>query len=156
MKNAYKAGLPDDYLVDSGGSPSDYSCNMKLTYHFSDLLKDSRSLAISVGWCKAVTIAQSMLKSGDMVLGKPALVLSARADEVLDAGDIDRMSDYLVAGMKDGKGNDIDDGDAMLVERMIESTVTELSGHDVLAADSAVKVDEAMGVIETWLGSRFQ
>ena len=49
----------------------------------------------------------------------------------------------------------MDDGDAMLVERVVESTVTERSGHDVLAADSAVKVNEAMEIIEVWLGSRF-
>ena len=155
VQNAYKAGLPDDYIVDEGGGPSEYSRNMKRTYHFSSLLKDDRSLSISVGWCKAVTIAQSMLKAGDMVLGKPALVLSASADEVLDVHDIDRLSDYLVEGRKDGKDNSVEDGEAMLVERTIESTFTELSGHDVLAADSPVKVDEAMGVIETWLGSRF-
>jgi len=82
------------------------------------------------------------------------LVLSASADEVLDASDIDKMSDYLISDRQDGKGNEVG-GDDMLVERVIESTVTELSGHDVLAADSAVKVNEAMEVIETWLGSRY-
>jgi len=81
-------------------------------------------------------------------------VLSASADEVLDASDIDKMSDYLISDRQDGKGNEVG-GDDMLVERVIESTVTELSGHDVLAADSAVKVNEAMEVIETWLGSRY-
>ena len=82
------------------------------------------------------------------------MVLSASADEVLDASDIDKMSDYLISDRQDGKGNEVG-GDDMLVERVIESTVTELSGHDVLAADSAVKVNEAMEVIETWLGSRY-
>lgn len=81
-------------------------------------------------------------------------MLSASADEVLDASDIDKMSDYLISDRQDGKGNEVG-GDDMLVERVIESTVTELSGHDVLAADSAVKVNEAMEVIETWLGSRY-
>lgn len=70
VQNAYKAGLPDDFLVDEGGEPSDYSLNMKRTYNFPQLLKDDRALSISVGWCKAVTIAQEMLKSGNMVLGK--------------------------------------------------------------------------------------
>ncbi|GMH55356.1 hypothetical protein TrRE_jg2392, partial [Triparma retinervis] len=138
VQNAYKAGLPDEYLVDEGGEQSDYSLNMKRTYHFPKLLKDDRDLATSVGWCKAVTIAQEMLKGGDMVLGKPCLVLSARGDEVLDAGDIDKMSDYLLEERRDGKGNEVG-GDELLVERVIESTVTELSGHDVLAADSAIK-----------------
>lgn len=126
VQNAYKAGLPDEFLVDEGGGPSDYSLNMKRTYHFPQLLKDDRNLAISVGWCKAVTIAQNMLKGGEMVLGRPALVLSARADEVLDFEDIDKMSDYLLEEREDGKGNELS-GDDMLCERVIESTVTEVS-----------------------------
>jgi len=147
--------LSDDVLVDEGGLPSEHSTNMRRSYHFSEALKSGRTLAVSVGWCKAVAIAQGELTGGRMVLGKPVLVLSSTADEVLDHSDIDELSDFLVPDKKDGKGNALADGGAMLVERVIESTVTERSGHDVLAAESALKVDEAMSSIESWLGGRF-
>jgi alpha-beta hydrolase superfamily lysophospholipase len=155
VKNLYRTGVTEDTLIDKGGELSEYSANMRKHYHFDDLLKSETVLATSVGWCKAVTLAQEQLKEGKMVLGKPALVLCTPSDEVLDAGDIDKYSDYLVKERTDGKRNSTQDVGALLVERIIESTVTEKSGHDVLAADSAVKVDEAMGHIEKFLIGRF-
>ncbi|GMH81744.1 hypothetical protein TL16_g09028 [Triparma laevis f. inornata] len=155
VQNAHKAGLPDSFVIDEGGAPNDYSLSMEKRYNFTKMLKSSKNLATTVGWCKAVTLAQEELKSGNMVLDQPCLVLSSTSDEVLDAGDIDRLSDFLVVGRQDGKDKSLEDTGAMLVERVIESTVREKSGHDVLAADSAVKVDEAMTAIEKWLIGRY-
>jgi len=148
VENAYR-GLADDVLIDKGGGVSEYSTNMKRTYHFSDTLKSTKTLATSVGWCKAVTKAQQRLKSGKMVLGKPTLVLSTPADTVLDFDKIDKYNDFLLKERKDGKYNKVD-GPDLLVERQIEG-----SSHDVLAADSAQKVDEAMNHIETFLVAKF-
>ena len=154
VENAYKAGLDNNVLIHKGGGVSDYSVGMKKHYHFSGTLKSDKVLAVSVGWCKAVTLAQERLKKGNMVLKKPVLVLSTTDDEILDSNKIDEWSDFLTKDKKDGKENTVD-GEDLLVERVIDSSVAERSSHDVLAADSAVRVSEAMGHIESWLIGRY-
>ena len=42
-----------------------------------------------------------------------------------------------------------------VVERRIGSSSKEPSAHDVLAAPSAVRVDEALRHIERWLGTHY-
>ena len=151
VQNATKA-VDKKTLIDKGGAVSDYSKSMKANYGYGNEHKSELSLSVSAGWCQEVTKAQTMLKNGEMVLNKPILVLSTTADEILSHSEIDDLSDLLHKSKKDGKNNPISKSSkSRFVERVIGSTATDRSAHDVLAAPSAARVDEAMDIIENWL-----
>ena len=109
-------------------------------------------VAFVVGWCKTVTEVQNKLKDGKLVLGKPALVLSTEADEVLSHQDIDDFSQNLGPPLG---ATAAQRAVAPIVRRRIGTDALESSAHDVLAAPSAVRVDEAMRHVENWLATHF-
>jgi len=79
------------------------------------------------------------------------------ADEVLCSGTIDALSDLLHESNMDGKGNDISNKSAAsnFAERLVGSSEGDKSAHDVLAAPSVDRVDEAMGHVVTWLHTHY-
>jgi len=81
-------------------------------------------------------------------------VLTTHADTVLDAADVHRAGKAL---SKDGShgGRRAPLWSADLVTREIGTDSTHRSAHDVLAAPSQVRVDEAMRHIEEWLAVQF-
>ena len=136
--------MPQDFVLDEGGGVSEYSREIKRTYHVPELLKSDKLLATTAGWCKEVTEVQGMLSDGKLKLGRPVLVLSTKGDEVLNFDDINELSGMLCE-------------EEHLVEREIGTGGLEGdSCHDVLAANSVVRVDEAMGEIESFLKARFE
>jgi hypothetical protein len=96
-----------------------------------------------------------MLKNGKLTIAddKPVLVMYTAADEVLKGTDIDKYSDYLTSERKDGAGRAMDKGG--LVEREIGTDDQDQSAHDVLAAPSVLRVDEAWDHMESWMTSHF-
>jgi hypothetical protein len=95
-------------------------------------------------WVSAVTSVHKKLRSGSLILDDPILVLSTEADEVLSQHSIDSLSDNLMPVFS----RDV-------VTKQIGSSPDALSCHDVLAAPSPVRVDEAMLKIERWLAIHF-
>ena len=131
-----------DVALSEGGGESDFSMSMYKHYKFPDLLKSRQDLTVTAGWASAVTNVQRMIQSKDVVLKKPALLLYTDADEVLSSEDIDRISDYLTPdGKVDGRFVPMDSNG--IVERKVETSELEPSSHDVLAAPSKRRVDEA-------------
>ena len=138
-------------------------CNPMTSSHltpkgFPTELKSLKDLTVTSGWCSAVDDVQRKLKSGKLVLDKPALVLSTAADEVLSQSDVDTLSDHLGSNVSAADGRKSSDEPMWsreVITREIGSTSSEPSAHDVLAAPSAARVDEAMRCIERWLAVQY-
>ena len=101
------------------------------------------SSRISLG--TAVKTVQNQLYDGGLVLKKPTLVMSTPADEVLVNDEIEQLSQHLV-----WKENP-----ALLQYKQIGTSDAEPSAHDLLAAPSAIRVDEAMKHIEEFFNRHF-
>jgi len=147
-------GLADDVALSQGGGESEFSMGMYVHYKFPDLLKSCQDLTVSAGWAAAVTKVQRMIQDRDFVLKKPTLLLYTDADTVLSSEDIDRISDYLTPeGKIDGRFVSMDSEG--IVERKVETSELAPSAHDVLAAPSKRRVDEAMRFIVDWSNIHF-
>ena len=150
------------------------ACSALLTSFLPSACEDLKSLnnlTVTAGWCSAVNDVQKKLISGKLVLDKPALVLSTSADEVLAQSDVDTLSGHLGASdtaassdqsEKSAAPHDGDDTPLTaplwsreVALRQIGSTPTEPSAHDVLAAPSAARVNEALLCIERWLSVQY-
>ena len=159
VKNAYKAGVDPATPLAAGGEDSEYSVRLYKSYKFTPGLKTLKVLTATAGWCKAVTEVQKMLARGELTLRRPTLVLSTHADEVLARDSIDTLSDMLTEGPQ-GRGLSNDGHERPiwspeLVEREIGTSAAEPSAHDVLAAPSKVRVEEAMQHVLRWLSAHF-
>ena len=147
-------------MLAQGGADSDYSISLYQTYKFPTHLKSLKTLTATAGWCRAVTDVQLMLAAGKIRLRRPTMVLSSHADEVLRKGDIDDLSDMLTQGPQGERGQDNDGHhrplwSKELVEREVETTPEHPSAHDVLAAPSQQRVEEALQLMLMWLASHF-
>lgn len=81
-------------------------------------------------------------------------MLTTHADTILDAADVHRAGKTLSKdGSHGGRKSPMWSGD--LVAREIGSDNIHRSAHDVLAAPSQVRVNEAMKHIEEWLAVQF-
>lgn len=140
--------MDDSTVLDQGGEPSEYSEALYAQYKFTPHHKSRHSLTVTAGWTGAVAHVQSMLEDGQLHLTMPLLVLYTEADGVLASEDIDRLSDNLTAAQRDGK--DAPYSARQLVERVVETSQWDPSCHDVLAAPSRRRVEEAMGYILDW------
>eukprot|EP00756_Hemistasia_phaeocysticola_P059074 Hpha_TRINITY_DN3577_c0_g1::TRINITY_DN3577_c0_g1_i1::g.25636::m.25636 len=146
-------GLSDDVVLAAGGEKNEYADRLRKHYAIPELLKAGKTLAVSAGWIRAATAVQKKLKKGQLKLGRPILAVFTEADEVLRYKDIDRLNELLCVTNSDGKERPLSSRD--LVERSIDSTPADPSGHDVLAAESLLRVKEAMSVITGWLDAHF-
>eukprot|EP01134_Creolimax_fragrantissima_P004904 CFRG4904T1 len=138
---------PYKQVIQEGGMVSDYSVNMNRSYKFTKTHKSLQTLTITAGWASALLNVQEMLQKGELVL-QNVLVLYTPADKELNHVKIDKMVDYLSSGRTDGKNMPSNED---LVERVIETSEWDPSCHDVLAAPSMKRVNEAMYYIEEWI-----
>lgn len=147
LEDAMKADLVEpSTLMSEGGAPSQYSMDLFKTYGFPHpLLKSLKDLHVTAGWMTAVKTVQNQLYDGELVLKKPTLVMSTPADEVLVNDEIEQLSQHLV-----WKENP-----ALLQYKQIGTSDAEPSAHDLLAAPSAIRVDEAMKRIEEFFNRHF-
>ena len=174
--------LKRDFLLSEGGQRSEYRWAF-WSYGFpTPQLKSLNELHVSAGWVAAVSRVQGALLDGKLRLPshKPALVLSTAADEVLDQKSISTRSSFLSSAPDMVHEGNRDDsiGDAVsqagmnggfdtdhplkrpiweggVVERRIGTSTEHPSAHDVLAAPSMLRVDEALKHIERWLKTHF-
>ena len=134
-------------IISTGGSASEYSTKLFNTYGYPTELKSIKELHVTAGWTSAVSKIQHQLVQGKLRIAKdkPALVLSTSADEVLNQESVIDKSKYLRAA----------ENVHNITERRIGTSDVEESAHDVLAAPSALRVDEAMCHIESFLDLHF-
>lgn len=140
--------VDDNTVLDPGGAPSEYSEQLFRQYKFGPQHKSLTSLTVTAGWTGAVAHVQSMLLHHELELAMPCLVLYTEADGVLEMKDIDRFSDYLTPTQEDGKHAPY--SSRQLIERVVETSEWDPSCHDVLAAPSRRRVEEALGYIVDW------
>ena len=147
LENAMRADLVDPGTKMSvGGAPSEYSMDLYKTYGFPHpLLKSLKDLHVTAGWMNAVKSVQTQLYDGRLVLKKPSLVMSTPADEVLVNDDIEQLSQHLLW----------EENPDLFQYKQVGSSEAEPSAHDLLAAPSAIRVDEAMRHIEQFLNRHF-
>ena len=148
LDNGMKTGMiaPSTVMNSTGGENSEYSMNLYKTYGFTDPeLKNTKDLYVTAGWMNAVKKVQKELEKGKLVLKKPTLVMATSADDVLDSDSIQMMSQRLI--WKDDPN--------LFSFQKIGTSKEEPSGHDLLAAPSAIRVDEAMRHIEHYLYHNF-
>ena len=151
-----------------------YSMKLFETYGFPNpKLKSVSELHVTAGWIAAVSRVQNALVEGRLRLPshKPALVMSTAADEVLDQERISNRTAFLSStrNSTEQSGGDTNRGVAAedhsplakpiwagsVVERRIGTSEEHPSAHDVLAAPSMVRVDEALKHMERWLKTHF-
>ena len=158
MNSGLKIVDPDHVLA-TGGGTSDYS--RKLFQHYGFRTPEHKSLKelhVTAGWVAAVTNIQDQLVQGRLRLPpfKPALVLSTSADEVLSQEHIISRTPLLCADPEENKWPiEKPIWETGVVERRIGTSADSQSAHDVLAAPSSSRVDEAMGHLERWLTTHF-
>ena len=58
----------ESFLLAKGGGLNEHTQLMREAYSFPDLLKQRRELAITAGWCRAVTEGQALLQRGELRL----------------------------------------------------------------------------------------
>eukprot|EP00036_Acanthoecidae_sp_10tr_P013602 CAMPEP_0206293804 /NCGR_PEP_ID=MMETSP0106_2-20121207/4325_1 /ASSEMBLY_ACC=CAM_ASM_000206 /TAXON_ID=81532 /ORGANISM="Acanthoeca-like sp., Strain 10tr" /LENGTH=838 /DNA_ID=CAMNT_0053724409 /DNA_START=240 /DNA_END=2753 /DNA_ORIENTATION=- len=119
IENASKVGIPPDVILSEGGGPSMYAHMLHETYGFGPELKNLRELSVTAGWCRAVTDVQTRLQNEELQLQKPTLVLTTKADEVLDADDVKRKNAKMSKDGTVGRHSPIWSSD--LVQREIET-----------------------------------
>lgn len=141
--------------LSAGGGPSEYSRDLHAFYEFPELLKSTTELAVTAGWARAVSNVHAELRRGELALptGTPVLCLYTDADTVLDAVQIDDACDLLCPERSDGKRASL--SRRGLVERKIETDEFDRSSHDVFAAPSRKRVDDALGTALGWLRVHF-
>ncbi len=149
MQNLSKLPTESTALLTTGGGPSEYSTNQHKFYRFPPRLKSTKELHISKGWAQAVTTGHSRLRNGELTLDKPILVLYTDADTVLSSVGVNEAADFLSPKKIDGLDAPLETKG--LVERLISSSEWDPSAHDVLAAPSMRRVDQAMGLALRWL-----
>eukprot|EP00943_MAST-04B_sp_MAST-4B-sp1_P000380 g380.t1 len=93
----------------------------------------------------AVKQVQNELVASKLILKKPTLVMSTPADEVLVNDEIELLSKHLIW----------DENPNLYSYHKIGTSDAEPSAHDLLAAPSALRVDEAMRHIEHYLNTNF-
>lgn len=144
-------------IIARGGSDSDYSRKLFQRYGFhTPEHKSLKELHVTAGWAAAVTNVQDQLVEGKLRLRKPTLVLSTSADEVLSQEHISSRTSYLCADPNEERlPIEKPIWEKGVVERRIGTSLEHPSAHDVLAAPSSSRVDEAMCHIERWLASHF-
>ena len=142
-----KAGAldPSTIMNSTGGEKSEYSLNLYKTYGFTDELKNTKDLHVTAGWMNAVKQVQIGLVADKLVLKKPTLVMSTPADEVLLNDEIESLSQHLVWK----------EDPHLFSYYKIGTSDEEPSAHDLLAAPSALRVDETMRHIENFLHTNF-
>lgn len=151
----------DGFVLESGGEKNENSRNMYKSYKYPTALKCLETTTVSAGWARSVSYVQRMVQRKDIYLEKPTLVLFSEGDNVLDADEVDKFTESL-AGAGDRSNVDVLDPSkrsitsGKLVERKIGTSFEEPSGHDVLAAASSIRVDEAMNHILEWTKAHFK
>ena len=147
LDDGMKAGAldPSTIMNSTGGEKSEYSLNLYKTYGFTDELKNTKDLHVTAGWMNAVKQVQNELVADKLVLKKPTLVMSTPADEVLLNDEIESLSQHLVWK----------EDPHLFSYYKIGTSDEEPSAHDLLAAPSALRVDETMRHIENFLHTNF-
>jgi pimeloyl-ACP methyl ester carboxylesterase len=151
--------IDPDRIISQGGNDSEYSRKLYHTYGFNvPEHKSLKELHVTAGWVAAVTNVQDQLVAGKLRLPpyKPSLVLSTSADEVLLQEDISSRAAFLCADSKEERRPvEKPIWETGVVERRIGTSATSASAHDVFAAPSSTRVDEAMCHVERWLATHF-
>lgn len=146
-------------IIAKGGADSEYSRKLFQNYGFNaPQHKSLFELHVTAGWAAAVTNVQEQLVQGKLRLPpyKPTLVLSTSADEVLSQEHISSRTPLLCAET-DESIQPIDKAiwETGVIERRIGTSKDHSSAHDVFAAPSSSRVDEACNHLERWLACHF-
>jgi hypothetical protein len=152
LQNLSKVPTENSALLSTGGGPSEYSLKQNTYYKFPPHLKSTKELSITKGWAQAVTTAHTRLLKGELAVDKPILVLYTDADLVLSSKSVNQAADNLSPKRIDGLDAPLETKG--LVERLISSSEWDPSSHDVLAAPSMRRVDQAMEFVLQWLSAQ--
>ncbi len=136
-----------------GGKRNAFAEYVGRFYECPAALKCQHELSITQGWTNAVCVGQRRLRHGDLATALPVLVLCTDADTVLSAKGILEWSRMLsarpLARGADPLGAPL--WTKGLCQRRIGTLPWDPSEHDVLAAPSARRVQEALALVLEWV-----